>query len=148
MPTWGEILAELQQSAQSNPQAPGRPDFDAVRRKYLTQLHGLTGRATIIYATDWLSGGGAQSSITLEDMVAMMEVCKDMGDGSLDLLLHSPGGSAEATDSIVKYLRKQFSEIRVFIPLAAMSAATMLALAADEIVMASTRNWDRLTPSL
>lgn len=133
MPTWGEILLELRQTAQFSP--VGQPNFDLVRRKYLTQLYALTGRATIVYSTDWLSGNQASSSITLEDMAAMMEVCKDLGQGPLDLILHSPGGSAEAADSIVKYLRKQFSEIRVFVPLAAMSAATMLALAADRIVM-------------
>ena len=109
MPTWGEILLELRQSAPLN---GGQPNFDLVRRKYLTQLHALTGRATIVYASDWLSGNQAGLSITLEDMAAMMEVCKDLGQGPLDLILHSPGGSAEATDSIVKYLRKQFSEIR------------------------------------
>lgn len=132
MPTWGEILLELRQTAPFN---GGQPNFDLVRRKYLTQLYALTGRATIVYASDWLSGNQPDTSITLEDMAAMMEVCKDMGSGPLDLIVHSPGGSAEATDSIVKYLRKQFSEIRVFVPLAAMSAATMLALAADSIVM-------------
>lgn len=145
MPTWGEILAELRQSAQLR---GGQPDFDAVRRKYLTQLHAQTGRATIIYASDWLAGSQPGSSITLEDMAAMMEACKDMGNGPLDLLLHSPGGSPEATDSIVKYLRKQFSEIRVFVPLAAMSAATMLALAADEIVMGKHSQLGPIDPQL
>jgi hypothetical protein len=42
------------------------PDFDGVRRKYLTQLYGLTGRATIVYATDWLMGGPPGISITPE----------------------------------------------------------------------------------
>lgn len=56
------------------------------------------------------------------------------GDG-LDLVLHSPGGSAEATESIVKYIRSKFSDVRVFIPHAAMSAATMLACSANRIVM-------------
>jgi hypothetical protein len=146
VPTWGEILLELRQTAQLNP--AGAPDFDGVRRKYLTQLHGLTGRATIAYETDWLSGNQAFTSITLEDMAAMMEVCKDLGNGPLDLIVHSPGGSAEATDSIVKYLRKQFSEIRVFVPLAAMSAATMLALAANRIVMGKHSQLGPIDPQM
>jgi len=51
------------------------------------------------------------------------------------LIITSPGGSAEATESIVSYLRTRFDHIRAFVPVAAMSAATMLALGCNEIVM-------------
>jgi len=53
----------------------------------------------------------------------------------LDLVLHSPGGSTEAVEALVTYLRSKFSHIRVIIPYAAMSAATMLSCAADTITM-------------
>ena len=129
MPTWGELLRELKVLPN------GLPDWDSVRRKYLVELYELTGRPTIIYYTDWFSKGGPASSISLEDMQGMMEVCKDLPGEELDIIIHSPGGSAEATDSIVRYLRKKYSDIRVFVPLAAMSAATMWALSANRIVM-------------
>src|SRR5947209_9540803 len=132
MPGWGEILTEINASAAAS---GGQPDLDGIRRKYLTQLHQLTGRDTIVYATDWLRGAGPMSSIDLGDMQGMMEVCQGLEGPSLDILLHSPGGSAEATASIVTYLRQKFSDIRIFVPLAAMSAATMWALAANEIYM-------------
>lgn len=64
-----------------------------------------------------------------------MEAIHGLKGDKLDLILHTGGGSAEATDAIVTYLRQKFNEIRVFIPQAAMSAGTMFALAADEIVM-------------
>ena len=64
-----------------------------------------------------------------------MEVLSNIEGTELDLIVHSPGGSAEAAESIVEYLRQRFDHIRVFVPLAAMSAATMVALAADEIVL-------------
>jgi hypothetical protein len=144
LPSWGEILEELQQGAQQT----GALDFDAVRRKYLTELYAHTKRATIVYETDWLMGGPPGISITPEDMVAMMEVCKDMGNGPLDLIVHSPGGSAEAAASIVRYLRKQFSEVRVIVPHAAMSAATMLALSADVIVMGKQSQLGPIDPQL
>lgn len=65
----------------------------------------------------------------------MMEVIHGLPDAPLDLIVHSPGGSAEATEMVVQYLRSKFSHIRAIIPQAAMSATTMLACAADEIVM-------------
>ena len=129
-------------------QLPNGPDFDSVRRRYLRQLHELTGRPTIIYYTDWFGKGGPAASITLEDMQAMMEVCKDVPGPNLDLLLHSPGGSPEAVASLVRYLRRKFSHIRVFIPLAAMSAATMWSLAGDVIVMGKHSQLGPIDPQM
>lgn len=144
MPSWSEILKEL-----SDSQVPGRnPNFDAVRRKYLAQLHQLTGRDVILYTTNWLSGRHQSVSITLEDMQGMMEVCRGLSGPNLDLIIHSPGGSAEATASIVRYLRRKFTHIRVFVPLAAMSAATMWALAADEIFMGKHSQLGPIDPQL
>lgn len=142
VPTWGEILAELDASVAGN---GGRRDYDGVRQKYLQQLHGLTRRNVIVYYSDWLNGGGP--GIVLADMQGMMEACKGL-KGPLDLILHSPGGSAEATASIVRYLRQKFDDIRVFVPLAAMSAATMWALAGDRIVMGKHSQLGPIDPQL
>jgi ClpP class serine protease len=64
-----------------------------------------------------------------------MEVVHGLPQGPVDIILHSPGGSAEATEMIVHYLRSKFTHIRVIVPQAAMSAATLLACAADVITM-------------
>ena len=58
-------------------------------------------------------------------------------DFSKDLLLiiHTPGGMAEAAQTIVDYLRSKFSAIDVLVPTYAMSAGTMMALGCDRIVM-------------
>ena len=134
MPTWSGILAELLETTGGD----RPPDFDGVRRKYLSALHAHTGRQTILYASGWLQEGGAPPSMTSiheEDILALMEVTAAMPGGDLDLILHSPGGSVEAAESIVSYLRSRFSHIRVIVPHLAMSAATMVACAANEIVM-------------
>lgn len=143
MPSWGEILAEVQQSAAAN---NGNPDLDGIRRRYLAELHQRTGRDTIIYYSDWL--GGAGPGINLLDMQGMMEVVRGLHGPGVDLILHSPGGSAEATASIVSYLRLRFTDLRVFVPLAAMSAATMWALAADRIVMGAHSQLGPIDPQL
>ncbi len=146
MPTWDEILTELQDEANRLPN--DAPDFDGVRRKYLSSLAQLTGRPTIIYYTDWFGKGGPPASITLEDMQGLMEVCKDLTGPDLDILLHSPGGSPEAAASIVRYLRTKFSKIRVFVPLAAMSAATMWALSGNVIVMGKHSQLGPIDPQM
>ena len=133
MPTWGNILGEIRQSIQKGDQQA----FDTIRNKYLSQHAALTGRDTIIYASRWTSGDAPPNlvSITDEDIHAFMEAISGLKNDSLDLILHSGGGSAEATDAIVSYLRQKFKHIRIIIPQAAMSAGTMLACSADVIVM-------------
>ncbi len=132
MPTWGEILKEIKES--TTPSA-----YDNVRRKYLRRMADRTGRAVILYATAWLESRAippAELQIGLADVQGLMETVSNLGERELDLIVHSPGGSAEAAESLVEYLRARFDHIRVFVPVAAMSAATMVALSADELVMA------------
>jgi len=64
-----------------------------------------------------------------------MEAIAGLQGENLDLILHTGGGSAEATDALVSYLRLKFKHIRIIIPQAAMSAGTMLACSADTLVM-------------
>ena len=135
MPTWGQILQELK--ASTNQKTGGR-DHDGIRRKYLSQLYDYTKRGVIIYYSSFLESRPvppADLQIGLQDMTGFMEAASNIEESHLDLIIHSPGGSAEAAESIVTYLRKRFEHIRVIVPIAAMSAATMIAMAADEIVM-------------
>ncbi len=147
MPTWGEIGIEISRTAQ-----PGHsPDFDRVRRTYLAQLYHLTGRATIVYSSAFLEKAGSPGEllmITLADMQGFMEVVKGLPQGPLDIIIHSPGGLAEATESILRYLRGRFDPIRAFVPIAAKSAATMLALGCDEIVMGAHSELGPIDPQV
>lgn len=131
MPSWGEILTEVTSTAKQD----GSVDVDGVRRKYLGALQAKTGNSVVLYATDFLGKNGPQTSIQLTDMQGLMEVFRGLPGPNLDLVLHSPGGQAEATERLVRYMRSKFDRIRMFIPLAAMSAATMWAMSADELVM-------------
>lgn len=134
MPTWGKILGEIRQAIQEGDiQA-----FDTIRNKYVKNLADFTGRDTIIYATRWTTGDMPPNVISIndEDINAFMEAIAGLRGDKLDLILHTGGGSAEATDAIVSYLRQKYpEEIRIIIPQAAMSAGTMLACAANRIVM-------------
>ena len=53
----------------------------------------------------------------------------------LDLILHTPGGLVLAALQIAKAVRDHKAKITVFVPHYAMSGGTLIALAADEIVM-------------
>ncbi|GBD38237.1 hypothetical protein HRbin37_00482 [bacterium HR37] len=53
----------------------------------------------------------------------------------IDLVLHTPGGLVLASLQIARAVRKHRGKVTVFVPHYAMSGGTLIALAADEIVM-------------
>jgi ClpP class serine protease len=53
----------------------------------------------------------------------------------IDLILHTPGGLVLASEQIANALSKHTGKVTVFVPHYAMSGGTLIALAADEIVM-------------
>ena len=112
---------------------------DEVRRDYLKKLNALTNRDTVIYASNFSTSRpdipGAIISINDEDVQNFMSVLHRLSGKELDILLHSPGGSINSADQVVQYLRRKYKHIRVIVPQNAMSAATMIACAADEIIM-------------
>lgn len=56
-------------------------------------------------------------------------------DVPIDLVLHTPGGLVLASLQIARAVRKRKGKVTVFVPHYAMSGGTLIALAADEIVM-------------
>lgn len=139
MPSWGEIGSEI--ASETNKKSGGSSPLDYVRRKYLAVLHAHTKRVVIVYTTRWTMPNPGMPippsmlAISNGDIHAFMEALVGVDSDKLDLILHSPGGSPEAAEAIVLYLRSKFGHIRVFVPHMAMSAATMIACAADVIVM-------------
>lgn len=117
-------------------------------KTHLRELHKVVGadRDIILYAADFVNPGQDIPSeflaINDEDVRHFMTAISEMGRArrakktrKLDLILHSLGGSLAAAEQIVNYLRAKYSHIRVIVPQNAMSAATMMACAADEIIM-------------
>ncbi|HHE70785.1 MAG TPA: hypothetical protein ENL34_00700 [Chloroflexi bacterium] len=74
--------------------------------------------------------------INIEDSEAILRAIK-MTDKSIpiDLILHTPGGLVLAAEQIARALKRHPAKVTVFVPHYAMSGGTLIALAADEIVM-------------
>ena len=134
MATWGELLEQLEGMITR----PGEA-CDYLRRQAIRNLSEYTGRDVILYAGGHLQKPDAPSATSIDhsDMEGFMEAIYGLHGPKLDLIIHSPGGSVEATEANGEYLRNQFNHIRVFVPHMAMSAATILSFVADEIVMAA-----------
>ncbi len=148
MPNWKDLKNELK--------ALGSP-HDLVRRKYLAQLSELTERNTIIYYSGWLQKEEllSQSQFDLGivdgDKTGFMTCINNLDRSKgLDLILHTPGGSMAATESLVYYLREMFGKdgIRAIVPQIAMSGGTMIACACSEIVMGLHSNLGPIDPQV
>lgn len=133
MADWAEISAEMQ-AIQT------RDRCDIVRRAKLRTLQQLTGRNTILYATDFLNpikvrASGGAVGLDLTDKEGFIEVTNDLNGNDLDVVVHSPGGIAEAAESVVNILRAKFTNIRFIVPNIAKSAATMLVMSGNQLVI-------------
>lgn len=160
MPDWSDVLKEIQHTvaqhagqAQLHTQA-AQAALDTIRRRYLQALRDNTGRNVIAYYSGFLSKPDAPMlGITDEDKNGFMMAVHSIGGRErrrgLDLILHTPGGSIAATESLVDYLHRIFNnDIRAIIPQIAMSAGTMIACSCKEILMARHANLGPIDPQL
>ena len=146
MPNWNQLLDELRLRGGAH---------DIIRREYLGKLHAVTNRNIIAYYSGWLQKGALQGqglSFGIDDsdkngfMTTLYDLEKDRG---LDLILHTPGGSSSATESLVDYLRSTFGkDIRAIVPQLAMSAGTMIALSCKEILMGKHSSLGPIDPQV
>jgi len=83
-----------------------------------------------------LFGVPVSSHISIEDSEAVLRAIRlTPPEQPIDLILHTPGGLVLAAEQIAKALVEHKGKVTVFVPHYAMSGGTLLALAADEIVM-------------
>ena len=81
-------------------------------------------------------GVPVSSHISIEDSEAVLRAIRfTPPEQPIDLILHTPGGIVLAAEQITKALVEHKGKVTVFVPHYAMSGGTLIALAADEIVM-------------
>lgn len=93
---------------------------------------------TLIHRQEMLSLFGIPLSkyINIEDSEQVLRAIRlTPKDMPIDIILHTPGGLVLASEQIAHALRKHPARVTVFVPHYAMSGGTMIALAADEIIM-------------
>lgn len=81
--------------------------------------------------------GLAQSRyIDMEDAQTIIAAIKETPpDIPIDLVIHTPGGLVLAAMQIARAVEAHPAKVNVFVPIYAMSGGTLIALAADEIIL-------------
>jgi ClpP class serine protease len=113
-------------------QARRRMVMDAIERKRGSRL------ITLIHRQETMSLLGIPISrfIDIEDSERLLRAIRLTDENvPIDVVLHTPGGLVLAAEQIANALCRHKSKVTVFVPHYAMSGGTLVALAADEIVM-------------
>ncbi len=129
------------------------PDWDFVRREKLQALESYTKRPVLIYAADFLNTDKARAvgndiQIDFNDKHGFFEIIDQIPDKAVDVMIHSPGGLPDAAESIVAMLRNKFEDVRFIVPNVAKSAATMMSMSGNEVLMDGNAELGPVDPQL
>lgn len=110
------------------------------RMRLIRQLERRRGTRviTLIHRQEMISLLGLPLSryINIEDSEQVLRAIRlTPPDRPIDVILHTPGGLVLAAEQIARALSKHPSKVTAFIPHYAMSGGTLIALAADAMVM-------------
>lgn len=118
------------------------------RQELYKKIEKIRNKNLITYVTSIRPGmSGQMASDAIDIILKQLEVipkeCKE-----IDFLVISNGGDAITSLRIISLLRERFEKITVLIPYVAYSAATILALGADEIIMHPYSNLGPTDPQM
>src|SRR5262249_2846460 len=117
-----------------------RRALDTRRLRFLRaweRRHGHRGIALLHrQATMSLPGFPLVRYIDIQDSEEVLRALRLTADDvPIDIVLHTPGGLALAAEQIAHAICRRKAKVTVYVPHYAMSGGTLIALAADEIVM-------------
>ena len=120
-----------------------------LRLETLKRIERVTNRPLLCYVTKTRDiPQGIASFIDDSDLIGFSDLINSINGDSVDLYIVSNGGSAEATERIVRMLRERFHSIRFILPSNAYSAATLLSFCGEEIIMGPQSTLGPIDPQL
>lgn len=114
--------------------------LEAMRMRKIAQLERQRNSRVVVLVhrqeTMRFLGFPVMRYIDVNDSEEVLRAIHMTGDDvPLDIVLHTPGGLVLASLQIARAIRAHKAKVTVFVPHYAMSGGTLIALAADEIVM-------------
>lgn len=118
------------------------------RDELYKKIENIRKRPLIIYVTTIRSGISAQMATDIIPEIIKQINLIDEKEKEVDFLILSNGGDPIVAYRIISLLRERFDKITVIVPYVAYSAATLLALGADEIIMHPYGNLGPIDPQI
>lgn len=118
------------------------------RKKLYKKISEIRKRPLITYVTSIRNNANASiaSDVIAHFLKQLSKISEDVD--SVDLLLISNGGDPTVSYRIVNLIRERFKKFGVLLPYTAYSAATLISLGADEIIMHPYSNLGPVDPQL
>jgi hypothetical protein len=128
---------------QQNGKLVSKPPFMDKCKEYIKQLADIRKVPQFFYCSD----------ISRYNLLLLRnEIRKHTDSGAaineIDFILNSGGGDADAAYKIIRLLKRRFSKVNIIVPIWAKSAATLLSLGADEIIMDEMAEFGPLDPQI
>jgi len=131
-PTFSRVLGEIGNSF-------------PLRQRLFQKFREKTGRQLVSYVAILVGIPG--TDINPVDIAGFADLLKNVSPSEpVDLLINSLGGSADVAEKVVELCRGQGRRFRVIVPNFAKSAATLIALGSDQIVMSDTSQLGPIDP--
>jgi hypothetical protein len=118
------------------------------RLQLYKEISAIRERPLIAYVTSFRRGAFGQMGSDVISQFAKVLSKVPTDKDKIDILLISSGGDPVVSWRIICMLREKFATIGALLPWAAYSAATLLALGADEVVMHPFSNLGPVDPQL
>ena len=115
------------------------------RQAVIKQIQDCTGRTLICYVS------GNKCFIDDDDIMPFVDLLHNVPPNhSVDLLLHTKGGSIDAAEKLMGMLRSLVgtAELRIIVPDFAKSAGTLMVLGADSVVMSDMSELGPIDPQI
>src|ERR1700716_10421 len=127
--------------------------LDAMRTRKISQLEKQRNSRVILLVhrqeTMQFLGFPLMRYIDINDSEELLRAIQMTDDEiPLDIVLHTPGGIVLAALQIARAINEHKAKVTVFVPHYAMSGGTLIALAADEIVMSKHAVLGPIDPQL
>jgi hypothetical protein len=126
-------------------------DIRSEIRRAIKEIENIRNRPLICYVSNVVRQNvKAPISINSEDDLPFTELLSTTtrSEKGIDILLVTPGGSAQQVDKFVNILRSRFDNITFILPNVAMSAGSIFIMSGDNIIMSSTSYFGPIDPQV
>ena len=116
-----------------------------LRQTIIKNIQETNGNQLICYVS------GRDCIINENDTMPFVDLLHNLKPGSsVDLLLHTHGGSIDSAEKLVQMVRSKVgeSEFRIIVPESAKSAGTLMVLGADRVVMSDMSELGPIDPQM
>ena len=115
------------------------------RQELIREIQNRTGRPLVCYVS------GIRSGIDEEDIMPFFDILHNVPPGeTLEFLLHTPGGSGDAAEKLIRTVRGKVrqGQVHIIVPDFAKSAGTLMVLGADRVVMSDMSELGPIDPQM